>query len=69
MSVGIASIVVGIFILAAIGFRWEWFVNHYKVRGAFKKFGKTGAIIIYVAWGLIFVAMGTLMLLGIIRFE
>jgi hypothetical protein len=69
MDVGIVFLLAGIFILAAVGFRWAWFMNHWKVRGTFEKFGRRGAVVIYVASGLCFVIIGILALSGVIRFE
>jgi hypothetical protein len=65
---GIAFILGGVFVLAAIGLRWEWFVNHYKVRGATKILGKTGAIVFDVVCGAAFVIIGVLLVTGVIEY-
>jgi uncharacterized membrane protein SpoIIM required for sporulation len=64
MGVGVAFVLLGIFILAAIGFRWDWFVNHYKVRRITRRLGKTGTTVFYIIWGLAFVIVGVLIMTG-----
>lgn len=67
MDVGVGFVLLGvIFILAGISLRWDWFRNHYKVRGLVKRLGKTGATIFYVVCGLVCVIVGVLIMMGII---
>ena len=67
--VGLLSVLVGVFTIAAICLRWDWIMNHYKVRDVFQILGNTGATVFYVVLGLGFVIMGILMVMGILQFS
>jgi hypothetical protein len=66
VELGIVFVLLGAFVLMAIGSRWDWFVNHYKVRGIFEIFGKTGGILFYVILGSFFLIVGILMMMGVV---
>lgn len=66
MWIGVLFVLGGVFVIAAVGLRWEWFISHYKVANIFRRLGKTGAMILYVASGIAFVVVGILILLGLI---
>jgi predicted RNA-binding protein with PUA-like domain len=59
----------GVFFLAAISLRWDWFRNHYKVRNLFRMLGETGTTVFYIVCGLALVIVGILMMAGVIRLE
>ena len=66
MGEGIILIVGGVFILAAIGLHWDWFMNHYKVGPVVRILGEAGATAFYVFCGLALLIVGTLMVVRII---
>ena len=67
--VGLLSVLVGGFTIAAICLRWDWMMNHDKVRDVFQILGNTGATVFYIVLGLGFVIMGILMVMGILQFS
>ncbi|MBQ8107975.1 MAG: immunity 17 family protein [Ruminococcus sp.] len=54
----IIIILVGVFILAAAYFEWDWFFNNYKARPIVALFGRNGARIFYGVLGGLFVVGG-----------
>jgi hypothetical protein len=63
---GVFLILIGIFVLAAIGFQWDWFLRIFRVEGVFELLGKTGATVFYIVLGLGAWTLGILMLFGIV---
>jgi hypothetical protein len=69
MCVGILFVLAGAFILASIGLRWGWIMNHYKVKTVFRMLGNTWATIFYVMLGMGCVIIGVLIMVGVITLE
>lgn len=66
MGWGVGLTLFGIFILAAVAFRPGWFSDHYQIIDVFEQLGDTGGTVFYVILGLVFVALGVLVLMGVI---
>ena len=69
LGVGIAFAVGGMLVLAAIVFRWEWLLKHWKTRRVYVLLGNTGAIVLYVILGLSSVVVGVLLITGLLALE
>jgi len=65
-TAGSLIVVLGVIIILAKYFRWDWFVNHYKVTDIVDALGKKGVNLLYYLTGLILIVLGILIILGII---
>ncbi len=53
---------VGVYCISAAWGNWEWFYNNWRARGFVKFLGRTGARIYYAVLGILFLAIGLLVL-------
>ena len=59
MSVSqIVLILVGLFTIAGGTFDWDWFMGHWKARLFLKIFGRNGARVFYIIFGLCIAGLG-----------
>ena len=65
--VGLIFVAAGLFSICGAAFDWDFFINSRKARFFVTMFGRTGARIFYVIFGLAIVVVGTLITLGIIK--
>ena len=56
----------GIFSLCGAFFNWDWYFNNRKARGIVAVFGRTGARIFYAVLGIFIIALGAVVLIGMI---
>jgi len=62
LCVGITCVLGGIFVIAAIVFRWDWYVNHPWVKERSARFGEPEATKHQVALGAGLLIVGVLMI-------
>jgi hypothetical protein len=60
--VQVLLILIGLFTAAGGVFGWDWFLRHWKSRLFVEKFGKVGARVFYVVFGLAIVGVGFFLL-------
>ena len=63
---GFVIVAIGAFTLAGAIFNWDWFMNSRKARFIVKILSRSGARIFYGFLGVVFIAIGVLILTGII---
>ena len=63
---GVLCIFAGIFVLFSRFQRWDWFMNHVKVRFTENVFGTRGADIVYIICSLWFIVLGILFMTNVI---
>ena len=51
-------IIFGVFTLVAVRYRWDWFVDHFKVRGVYERLGDRSAAIFYGLLGGVMIVLG-----------
>jgi len=66
---GMVFLTGGIVILAAIVFRWNWYMTNPRVQAIRETFGEAGVVIIHGFLGMVFVIGGVLMIMGIKIFQ
>lgn len=64
---GLVIVGAGLFSIVAAALDWDLFMEHRKARIFVSLFGRLGARIFYVLFGLGFVVLGILFMLGIIK--
>jgi len=63
---GILTLGAGVLIIIVRFRRWDWFMNHYKVRNIDDVLGMRGADILYSLIGLVFIILGILIMTNVI---
>lgn len=66
---GIVLLAIGIFILAAIVFRWNWYMTNPRVQAIHETFGEAGVVIIHGFFGVVFIVGGVLTIMGVKIFQ
>jgi len=67
MWMGIIAILVGLFTLGGAIGNWDWFMNNRRVRFVVAILSRTGARIFYGLLGALFIVLGLLAMMGVLR--